>query len=134
MPDHELVLLAALIADGSLTERTPRFCFGPDSPVVDTVREAAAAMGLRLHESHGTATISAWRGSPRPNPLTVLCREHGLWGRRSADKFVPDAVLGLSASEIARFLSVLFACDGHVYASDRLHQIGYTTDQRPARS
>ena len=28
MPDHEVVLLAALIADGNLTQRTPRFCFG----------------------------------------------------------------------------------------------------------
>ena len=26
MPDHELVLLAALIADGNLTQNTPRFC------------------------------------------------------------------------------------------------------------
>ncbi|HEX6020394.1 MAG TPA: DnaB-like helicase N-terminal domain-containing protein, partial [Solirubrobacter sp.] len=112
MADHEVVLLAALIADGSLTERTPRFCFGPESPVVETVREAAAEMGLRLHESHGTATISAGRGSPQPNPLTVLSRQHGLWGRRSHDKFVPDAIFGLSDAQIARFLSVLFACDG----------------------
>jgi replicative DNA helicase len=126
MPDHEVVLLAALIADGSLTERTPRFSYGPDSPVVDTVREAAAAMGLRLHDCHGTATISAGRGSG-PNPLTALCREHGLWGRRSGDKCVPDAIFRLTDAQIARFLAVLFACDGHVYASPRLRQIGYTT-------
>src|SRR5262249_1186876 len=87
MPDHEVVLPAALIADGSLTERTPRFGFGAESPLVDTVRDAAAAMGLRLHESHGTATISGGRGSG-PNPLTALCRRHDLWGRRSGDKFV----------------------------------------------
>ena len=126
MPDHEVVLLAALIADGSLTERTPRYCFGAGSGVADTVREAAAAMGLRLHESHGTATISAGRGSG-PNPLTALCREHGLWGRRSGDMFVPDAIFRLSDVQIARFLAVLFACDGHVYVSDRLRQIGYTS-------
>ncbi len=55
MPDHEIVMLAALIADGSLTERTPRFCFGPDSPVLDEVQEAAAAFGMRLHTSEGGA-------------------------------------------------------------------------------
>jgi replicative DNA helicase len=125
MPDHELVLLAALIADGNVTERTPRFSFRPNSPVVDAVREAAAAMGLRL-QGTSTATISAGRGSG-PNPLTALCREHGLWGHRSADKFVPDAIFRLTEDQIARFLGVLFACDGHVYVGARVRQIGYTT-------
>src|ERR1700742_1367585 len=40
VPDHELVLMAALIADGNLTNRTPRFCFGADSPVLPEVERA----------------------------------------------------------------------------------------------
>jgi replicative DNA helicase len=129
MPDHEIVMLAALIADGSLTERTPRFCFGPDSPVLDEVQEAAAAFDLRLHTSgagHGTATISAGPGA-KSNPVRELCELHGLWGLRSAEKFVPDAIFGLDEDRLERFLAVLYACDGHAYASDRLHQIGYST-------
>ena len=126
MPDHELVLLAALIADGSLTERTPRFCAAEGSPVTPEVERAAAAMGLTVHFSHGTATISAGRGAAS-NPLTDLCRRHGLWGCRSGDKFVPDAVFALSDDQVARFLSVLYACDGHAYASERYCQIGYST-------
>ena len=129
MPDHEIVMLAALIADGSLTERTPRFCFGPDSPVLDEVQEAAAAFDLRLQTTnagHGTATISAGRGA-KGNPVRELCELHGLWGLRSAEKFVPDAVFGLDESRLERFLAVIYACDGHAYASDRLHQIGYST-------
>ena len=47
MPDREIVLLAALIADGNLTNRTPRFCFGPDSPVLADVRTAVEQCGLR---------------------------------------------------------------------------------------
>ena len=50
MPDHEVVLLAALIADGNLTERTPRFCSAPDSAVLPVVEQAAAELGLRLHD------------------------------------------------------------------------------------
>ncbi|HEX3609175.1 MAG TPA: replicative DNA helicase [Solirubrobacterales bacterium] len=46
---------------------------------------------------------------------------------RSAEKFVPEAVFGLCDEQIARFLGVMYACDGHVYCSDRLAQIGYTT-------
>ncbi len=82
LEDHELVLLAALIADGNLTQSTPRFCFGPNSPVLSEVEAAAATMGLRLQTSaygHGTATISAGRGGPR-NPLTALLPPHGSVG------------------------------------------------------
>jgi replicative DNA helicase len=134
MPDHQIVLLAALIADGNLTQRTPRFCFGAGSAVLPEVERAAAAMGLRLSMTHGgTACISGGRGASH-NPLTALCRRHGLWGRRSAGKFVPDAVFVLDDDRIARFLSILYACDGHVYHSERFSQVGYTTiSERLAR-
>ncbi|MBA2506845.1 MAG: replicative DNA helicase [Thermoleophilaceae bacterium] len=129
MADHDLVLLAALIADGNLTQNSPRFCFGEDSPVLPEVERAAAALGCRLQcsaGSNGTACISAGRGGP-PNPVRLLMQEHGQWGKGSAAKFVPDAIFELPPEQIARFLSVLYGCDGHVYASDRLRQIGYTT-------
>ena len=83
MPDHEIVLLAALIADGNLTQRTPRFCFGQGSRVLPEVERAAGALGLRVSAAHGgTACISAGRGAGA-NPLTELCKRHGIWGRRS---------------------------------------------------
>ncbi|HVL97602.1 MAG TPA: replicative DNA helicase [Solirubrobacteraceae bacterium] len=136
MPDAELVMLAALLADGNLTERTPRFCWGPDSPVVDEVAEAAEAMGARLHvpaAGWGTGTISTGDRT-RPNPVRELCERHGIWGTRSESKFVPEMVFGLDRGRIARFLSVLYGCDGHVYASDRLWQVGYSTiSERLAR-
>ena len=74
MPDHELVLLAALIADGNLTERTPRFCSGPGSSILPVVEQAARELGLQVRDGgRGTATISAGRGGP-PNPLTAILR------------------------------------------------------------
>jgi len=137
MDDRDIVLLAALIADGNLTQRTPRFCFGDDSPVLEEVERAAAAYGMRLDlgaRSHGTATISAGRGAPTPNPVRRLCERHGLWGKRSEDKFVPEAIFGLGDDQIARFLSVLYGCDGHIHAGERFSQIGYTTiSERLAR-
>jgi replicative DNA helicase len=129
MPDHEIVMLAALIADGSIIDGTPTLSFGKDSPVVEEVQAAAEEFGVRLRipeKGWGTGCISAGRGSG-PNPVTELCRRHELWGKRSEAKFVPDTIFGLDDSRIARFLAVLYACDGHVYASDRLRQIGYTT-------
>ena len=130
LPDAEIVLLAALIADGNLTNRTPRFCYGPSSPLLPVVEQAAATLGTRLRDDgSGSANISAGRGSGE-NPVTALCRRHGIWGLAASTKFVPDAIFGLGDEEIARFLSILYGCDGHVYASDRLSQVGYTTISR----
>jgi replicative DNA helicase len=130
LPDHEIVLLGALIADGSLSQRTPAFCFGEESGIVGEVEKAVAGYGLRMRlpgaRRHGTARICGERGSGT-NPVTEMLRHHGLMGLRSAEKFVPDAIFGLSDEQLARFLGVMYACDGHVYCSDRLAQIGYTT-------
>ncbi len=133
--DQELVVLAALIADGNLRTKTPVYCFGPDSFVRDEVEAAVRKFGLRFSSGveRGSAYLSNGRGS-KTNPITGLLERHGLMGKLSADKFVPTALFGCSNAQIARFLSVLFACDGHVYASHRLSQIGYTTiSERLAR-
>ena len=62
-----------------------------------------------------------------------MLERHGLMGLRSGEKFVPDAIFGLD-EQIARFLGVMYGCDGHVHGSDRLAQIGYTTiSERLAR-
>ena len=106
---------------------SPQFAFGTGSPIVDEVAEAAAAFGTRLSKTTpGNATISAGPGA-KSNPVRELCDRHGLWGLRSAEKFVPEAIFGLDEGRLERFLAVLYACDGHAYASDRLHQIGYST-------
>jgi len=78
MPDHEIALLAGLVADG--------------------------------------------------------CKRQGIWGRRSDDTSVSGAIFTLEDRAIARFLGILFACDGHASATDRLPQAGYaTTSERLAR-
>jgi replicative DNA helicase len=127
IPDPELVLLGALISDGCIKQGTPQFCFGRDSAILDEVIAAADAMGLRLSTTTGPAGAYISKPGERPNPLTELLRLHGLWGKGSADKFVPEAVFQAPNRDIARFLGVMYACDGHVYASGRLNQIGYTT-------
>jgi replicative DNA helicase len=134
MADAEVVLLAALIADGNLTNFTPRFCFGEGSAVLPEIEQAVAALGGRTRDDgHGNLSLSA-ADRKLGNPVTALLRSHGLMGLKSAEKFVPDAIFGLSHSQVARFLGILFACDGHVHANDRLCQAGYTTiSERLAR-
>ncbi|MEA2128444.1 MAG: replicative helicase, partial [Solirubrobacteraceae bacterium] len=133
MPDHELVLLAGLIADGSIIRGTPSFTFAPESTVAREMRAATEAIGARWHEARTSPTNAnrtaylSGHDTIAANPVTDLCRRHGIWGERAEHTFVPDAIFGLHDAAIARFLGVLLACDGHIYASDRLRQIGYST-------
>ncbi len=136
LPDAEIVLLGALIADGAIGGQTPAYCYGSDSGIVGTV-ETAAKYGVRFQppraKAKGSSYLSSGHGSGQ-NPVTKMLRGHGLMGLRSAEKFVPDAIFGVSDEQIARFLGVMYACDGRVYCSDRLAQIGYTTiSERLAR-
>jgi replicative DNA helicase len=127
MRDCELVTLAALIADGNLTNRTPRFTYGPNSPVLAEVERAIGALGVQLHhDGRGTASISNGRRA-KSNPVTELCVKHGIMGKRSEHKRVPDAIFRLDDDGVARFLSVLFGCDGYVHQSDRISHAGYCT-------
>ena len=137
MPDAEVVLLGALIADGSIGQGTPVYCYGADSGVAETVEKAARGAGTWFkparHEARGGSYLTSGNRAGG-NPVTLMLRRHGLMGLRSAEKFVPDAIFGLADEQIARFLGVMYACDGHVYCSDRLAQIGYTTiSERLAR-
>ncbi|MDX6682688.1 MAG: replicative helicase [Solirubrobacteraceae bacterium] len=140
MPDCEIVLLAGLIADGSLTGGTPRFIFGESSGVAHVVQAATEEIGaswraVRRSPTNANYTASlCGDGTVDGNPVTELCRRHGIWGKRSEDKFIPDAIFGLDEHAIARFLGILYACDGHIYATDRLRQVGYSTiSERLAR-
>ncbi len=141
MPDHEIVLLAGLIADGSLIDRqTPCFTYGAGSVVAYEMELATEAIGARWHtrpKTPGSANSNAslsGDGRPGGNLVTELCKRHGIWGKRSENKFVPDAIFGLDDRAIARFLGMLYACDGHIYATERLRQVGYSTiSERLAR-
>lgn len=131
MRDCELVLLAALIADGSVTQATPRVTGAAESPVLVETERAAAAIGAKAHRSRSTdgrnVNLLLSGADRRHNPVRELCSRHGLDGKRSADKFIPDAIFSLPSQQICRFLAILFACDGHIHVSARIHQIGYTS-------
>jgi replicative DNA helicase len=136
LPDHELVLLGALIADGCLGGRTPRFVAAESSPLVPEVLAAAQAIGARTstYRRGSNLQINLVGHPGRPNPVTALCRRHGQMGKLSGAKHVPDAIFGLDEDGIRRFLSILYACDGHIYAGERFSQVGYTTiSERLAR-
>jgi len=71
----------------------------------------------------------------RGNVLTSWLRGLGLWGKKSAEKFIPPFVFRLSSRQMALFLNRLFATDGWAtILSEGQTQLGYaTTSERLAR-
>src|SRR5581483_7200809 len=129
MPDHDVVMLAALIADGSIIRGTPMYSFGAEgTALVEAVRDATRSAGAQFNVGpNGRYAYLSSRPDSGTNPVTALCKKHGVYGKRSEDKFVPDAIFELPDHQIARFLAVLFGCDGYVHCTERLAHIGYTT-------
>jgi replicative DNA helicase len=130
LADAEVVLLAALVADGALTQTTPRFTASQESILVPLVEDAARAIGAKVTRYRKGRNLDLRLCRPdrgEPNPVTDLCRRHGIMGLGSSDKHVPEAIFEADDDQIRLFLSILFACDGRIHVSDRIQQVGYTS-------
>ena len=122
------------------TERTPRFCFGPDSPDARRGAEAAAAFGRcgcsTSQRGHGDAPRSAPDAAPRANPVTRAVRApRPLGASAPPTSSSPTRSSASTTSGIARFLGgPLRAATATSTPASGCSQIGYTTiSERLAR-
>ena len=136
MPDHEIVHARRPHRRRQPDERTPRFCFGPDSPVLDEVREAAAALRpeaahvwrrardrhdqrrTRLKSNPVTRAVRAARSLGQALGGEVRPRRH-LRPRRGSHRTLPRGALRVRRPRLRQ----------RSPAPDRLHH-----DQRAARA
>ncbi len=117
MPEAEVVLLAYLIGDGNLTSTSPRLT-ATHPAIQEDLRQKAQALGLEAVPDHRPGRAQSFRlVAPRgqPNPLIPLLQRHGLWGKKSGAKAIPEAVYRLPKAQLALFLNRLFATDGSVW-------------------
>lgn len=120
--DAEVVLLAHLIGDGSFVKRQPIRYASIDEANLAAVTEAAEHFGVTaVRDDYEAARCTTLRlRSPhrlargRRNPIAAWLDELGLFGARSHEKFVPEAVFSLPKAQIALFLRHLWATDGSV--------------------
>ena len=105
LPDHELVMLAALIADGNLIKR------GTPALLLRCRLAGARTRSQRPRGPSGAASRigngdMVHRRPARPRRIPVAraaASAHGISGaRRSAEKFVPDTIFGLRTSTRSR--------------------------------
>jgi replicative DNA helicase len=122
MDESEIILLADMIGDGSCVKRQPIRYASVDEANLVAVTVSAAHFGVRaVRDDYPAARVTTLRlPSPdrlargRRNPIAAWLDGLGLFGRRSYDKFVPEAVFGAPNDQVALFLRHLWATDGSV--------------------
>jgi DNA replication protein DnaC/intein/homing endonuclease len=137
LPEDEVKLLAYMIGDGGLSQPTVRFSQKPGVQV-EEMRAIVERFGARLIPHHGVdyrvagaetrITPSCSRSgvtTHRFNRVAELLKRHGLAGKHSREKRVPEAIFKLPRDQLATFLSRLYATDGWAFCQEpRLRRLG----------
>ncbi|MFZ3292909.1 MAG: replicative DNA helicase [Mycobacterium sp.] len=122
MAESEVILLAHMIGDGSCVKRQPIRYASIDEQNLAAVSAAAAHFGVTaVRDDYPAARVTTLR-LPAPyrlthgrrNPIAAWLDGLGLFGKRSHEKFVPDAIFSAPNDQIALFLNHLWATDGSV--------------------
>ena len=125
LPEHEIIILAHLIGDGSFVKSQPIRYASTDEANLAAVTEAARQFGITaVRDEYAVARCTTLR-LPAPyhlthgkrNPIAAWLDSLGLFGLRSHQKFVPAAVFALPKRQVALFLHHLWATDGSVTIS-----------------
>ncbi len=122
MHDSEVMLLAHMIGDGSCVKRQPIRYASVDEANLVAVAVSAAHFGVTaVRDDYPAARVTTLR-LPAPerlthgrrNPIAAWLDGLGLFGKRSYEKFVPEAVFRAPNDQVALFLRHLWATDGSV--------------------
>jgi replicative DNA helicase len=118
-PDHWLILLGHLVGDGSYIKHQPLRYTTASEDNSEAVRTAAEAFGSHVTRHAG---VGAWHqlvisGNGNrwvPAGVGKWLKELGVYGQRSHEKHLPEAVFTLADDQIALLLRHLWATDGSV--------------------
>jgi replicative DNA helicase len=122
MDDSEVILLAHMIGDGSCVKNQPIRYASIDEGNLAAVATAAKHFGVTAtRDDYPAARVTTLR-LPAPyhlthrrrNPIAAWLDELGLFGKRSHEKFVPEAIFRAPNDQVALFLHHLWATDGSV--------------------
>jgi replicative DNA helicase len=138
-PEHQVVLLAHLLGDGSFVRNQPLRYASIDEANLAAVTEAAAGFGVAaVRDEYPAARVTTLRlpapyrlAHGRRNPIAQWLDGLGLFGLRSHEKFVPAGVFGLPDEQLSLFLRHLWATDGCVHVgANGIVRVYYATTSR----
>lgn len=111
-------ILGVILGDGSITQRTVRFCPGDDwiAEKVESLLPEGFSLGTIASEQGATHYNIRDSGASRttPNRMRSDLVALGLWDLSSLDKFIPEAYLTASVLDRRALLAGLMDCDGWV--------------------
>jgi replicative DNA helicase len=122
MDESEIILLAHMIGDGSCVRNQPIRYASIDEGNLAAVATAAKHFGVTaVRDDYPAARVTTLRlRAPyhlthrRRNPIAAWLDTLGLFGLRSHDKFVPEAIFRAPNDQLALFLRHLWATDGSI--------------------
>ena len=120
--EDKLVMLAHLLGDGSFVRRQPIRYASVDELNLEAVTKAAKHFGITaVRDDFPAARVTTLRlpapfklARNRRNPIAEWLDDLGLFGLRSHEKFLPEALFRLPKGQVKLFLAHLWATDGSV--------------------
>jgi DNA polymerase-3 subunit alpha len=122
-PDHEVIALGHLLAEGNLCHPHSIYFFSKDEAQCEDYTQAAESFdnvtcSVALHK--GTYSIYAKRTAPAyPPGIITWAGELGLLGKQAAIKEIPAAVFQLGARQLGLLISRMWEGDGHINVEGR---------------
>ena len=118
-PEHWIVLLGHLVGDGSYLSHQPLRYTTASEMNSAAVRTAAEAFGCRVKRHAGVGAwhqlvISGNGNRWKPAGVGAWLKQLGIFGQRSHEKHLPEAVFQLPNDQIALLLKHMWATDGSV--------------------
>lgn len=137
IPDAEVKVLAYIIGNGGVSGKAVKFT-ASDPLILKDFTEACEQIGpveVKRVDDYDYV-VQKLPGTGKYNAVTQLLKRHGVFGRTSLEKVVPDVIFSLSERQVALFLNRLFACSGWACVSKsniRPHgnpQIGFASSSK----
>jgi replicative DNA helicase len=118
-------LLAYFIAEGGLTNSSPRFT-NTDPVIVEDFKQLIAMhfptcaikqRGIDYAVAQPKSQVSHNKhGYPEKSPPALWLEDLGLMGKLATEKFFPGCVWTWDKQHLAEFVRILMSCDGSIYS------------------
>ncbi len=154
MPEHEVKLLAYLIAEGHLKQGV--LFANNDSEIISEFISSLAILDpaadlVKLKKGHYRVYtrnyktnftrfepkygkggfVKGCKFSMTKTKIREFLEVHGLKGKLSGEKFIPERIMMLKKEHLSIFLNRLFTCDGSIYKSrhgkGKIWEISYSS-------
>ncbi len=121
--DHEVIVLAHLLAEGNLCHTTGVYYYTTDAEqlsdyVSNLEKFSNSVASVSMHRTT-YSVYSKRRQRSQPQGVVEFIKRLGLWGKNSYTKHIPDEVFELNHRQIALLIARMWEGDGHINEKGR---------------